>query len=68
MAAGSDAERLAVLREAQSICERNEVSEVGPSVGRLQRCVLADPAAACGASALHQWGAHTTARCLPPLQ
>ena len=38
---------LSALREAQSICERNEVSEVGSSVTALQRCAE-EQVAACG--------------------
>ena len=38
---------LANLSEAQSICERNEVSEISASVTALQRCIV-EPAAACG--------------------
>lgn len=38
---------LGALREAQSVCERNEVSEVATSVATLQRCAE-EQVAACG--------------------
>jgi len=47
-AAARRAAALAALSQAQSICERNEVSEVGASVAALQQCARDEIAAACG--------------------
>ena len=38
---------LSTLRQAQAVCEKNEVSEIGASVALLRRCIH-EPAAACG--------------------
>jgi hypothetical protein len=38
---------LSTLRQAQAVCEKNEVSDIGASVALLHRCID-EPAAACG--------------------
>ena len=38
---------LSTRRQAQAVCEKNEVSEIGASVALLRRCIH-EPAAACG--------------------